>query len=188
MNIELLKHAKVYIDKMANGINPLTDEAVKEDDLLNNIRIARCLFYVSNVLTDVISNNKYNSKKINKIPFYLEEQIVQKYDYSDEYLSVSKVVSRINRLKQDDNMSNLKATDVCSWLLNIGLLKEIENNGKKVKIPTDTGRSIGMILEHRKTAYTEYDIVLYNREAQEFIINNFQNLQEFLNHDKQEII
>lgn len=135
MNRELLKHAKVYIDKMASGINPLTDEAVKEDDLLNNIRIARCLFYVSSVLADVLTNSRSNSKKINKIPFYLEEEIVQKYDYSDEYLSISKIVSQINRLKQNDNMSNLKATDVCLWLLNIGLLKEIESNGKKVKIP-----------------------------------------------------
>ena len=46
MNLELLKHAKEYIEKMANGINPLTGEIVPDNDLINNIRISRCLFYV----------------------------------------------------------------------------------------------------------------------------------------------
>ena len=44
MNLELLKHAKEYIENMANGINPLTGESVKDDDLINNVRISRCLF------------------------------------------------------------------------------------------------------------------------------------------------
>ena len=34
---ETLLRAKMYIDKMANGINPLTDEDVYEYDLINNI-------------------------------------------------------------------------------------------------------------------------------------------------------
>lgn len=58
MDYELLKHAKEYISKMANGINPLNGEKVKDDDLINNIRISRCLFYVNDVLNDILVNNK----------------------------------------------------------------------------------------------------------------------------------
>lgn len=47
MDLNLLEHAKNYIDKMANGINPLTNENVSESDLINNVKISRCLFYVS---------------------------------------------------------------------------------------------------------------------------------------------
>ena len=36
MNLELLKHAKNYIEKMANGINPLTNEIIP-DNFLKNI-------------------------------------------------------------------------------------------------------------------------------------------------------
>lgn len=57
MNLELLKHAKGYIEKMANGINPLTGESVPDNDLINNIRISRCLFYVNDILGDVLTNN-----------------------------------------------------------------------------------------------------------------------------------
>lgn len=38
MNKELLKHAQEYIEKMAQGINPITGEVVKDDDTLNNIK------------------------------------------------------------------------------------------------------------------------------------------------------
>lgn len=54
MDLELLKHANNYIEKMANGINPLTNQKCNDNDMINNVRISRCLFYVSNVLDDVI--------------------------------------------------------------------------------------------------------------------------------------
>ena len=50
---EIMQRAKLYIDKLANGINPLTDEPLREDDIVNNVRISRCLFYVSGVLEKV---------------------------------------------------------------------------------------------------------------------------------------
>lgn len=45
-----LNIARAWIDKLANGVNPLTDEMVNEDDILNNVHISRCLFYVSELL------------------------------------------------------------------------------------------------------------------------------------------
>lgn len=40
MNLELLKHAQGYIEKMANGINPLTGEITPSNDMINN-RVVR---------------------------------------------------------------------------------------------------------------------------------------------------
>lgn len=181
MDLELLKHAKEYISKMANGINPLNGEKVKDDDLINNIRISRCLFYVNDVLNDILVNRKKYSKKEVKVPFKMSKDMLSRYNISDEYLSISKIAGKINALKNDDNMANLKGSDICLWLMSIGLLCEIEHGSKKVKVPTDKGRSMGMITEHRITMYKEYDIVLYDRNMQEFIIDNFEYLLEFIN-------
>ena len=63
--LETLKRAKMYVDKLANGVNPLNDEHVKDDDVINNVRISRCLFYVSSVLSKVIDNGgEVNQKNI----------------------------------------------------------------------------------------------------------------------------
>jgi hypothetical protein len=41
------KRAKEYLDKLAEGIDPLTHEPLPQDTVLNNVRLARCFFYVS---------------------------------------------------------------------------------------------------------------------------------------------
>ena len=43
--------AQDWVRKLANGINPLTGNAVKEDDVVNNVHISRCLFYVAELLS-----------------------------------------------------------------------------------------------------------------------------------------
>ena len=63
-NEKLLK-AKSYLDKLANGINPITNELASENDTINNIHISRCLFYVSDVLRNLIENNNNTQKKKN---------------------------------------------------------------------------------------------------------------------------
>ena len=61
--VEKIEYAKSFIDKLANGINPLDDTAIKEDDVVNNVRLSRCFFYVSDVLRQVIENGGINKKK-----------------------------------------------------------------------------------------------------------------------------
>ena len=54
--LETLQRAKMYIDKLANGIDPIADKEMSNDTVLNNVRLARCFFYVSQVLEKVIQN------------------------------------------------------------------------------------------------------------------------------------
>lgn len=51
------------------GIDPLTGREVSDEDIINNVRISRCLFYVSDVLKRVIDNGgevsvPKNAKKV----------------------------------------------------------------------------------------------------------------------------
>ena len=60
--IEVLKKAQEYIEKMAKGINPLDGRVIEEDSLINNVRISRCLFYVSGVMKELIAKNGKTKK------------------------------------------------------------------------------------------------------------------------------
>ena len=53
----LVKHHNDYIKQMSKGINPLTGENVPNDDLINNVKISRYLFFVLEIL------DKYNNKE-----------------------------------------------------------------------------------------------------------------------------
>lgn len=63
---EKLQRAKMYIDKLANGINPIDDADVPENDTINDIRLSRCLFYVSDILRQAIENGGTVKKKSKK--------------------------------------------------------------------------------------------------------------------------
>ena len=71
--LEKMMRAKTYIDKLANGIDPLTDCEMPDDKVLNNVRISRCLFYVSDILSKVIENGGQIGKKqiVKQSPFFI---------------------------------------------------------------------------------------------------------------------
>ena len=61
---EKLLYTKEFIDKLADGVNPLTDERIPEGDLLNNIRISRCMFYVSEILRKLVCGEPFEGIKV----------------------------------------------------------------------------------------------------------------------------
>ena len=176
MDDKLLKHAQEYIEKMANGINPLNNEKIKEDELINNVRISRCLFYVNTILKEVIANNKTKTKS-----FYLTKEQLSKYEYTNFPISITQILKKINALITDSAMSKLKINELINWLLEVGLIKIVEKNEKQVKVPTEFGRNLGLHIEHIFTPSKEYDKIMYSKEAEEYIIANFTKLLTFIN-------
>lgn len=180
MDTKLLNHAKEYIEKMANGINPLTDDPIPPNELLNNVKISRCLFYVNDVLKNMLQKEK--SSKLKKEAFYVSDEDIKKFEYSEESISMSEIVKRINCLINTENMCSLRVTKVHDWLISIDVLFEEVIEDKKSKRPTPLGKDIGITIEHRTNLQgIPYRINMYNRKAQEFIIDNFENLLEFMN-------
>ena len=53
-----------WISKLANGMNPIDGSSLPDSDIVNNVHISRCLFFVSDLLEE-IRNQKSSSKKSN---------------------------------------------------------------------------------------------------------------------------
>lgn len=54
--IEKIAYAKSFIDKLANGINPIDGSVIAATDTVKNERLSKCFFYVSDILQKVIEN------------------------------------------------------------------------------------------------------------------------------------
>ena len=82
--LEKMQRAKMYIDKLANGINPLDDVPAADTDIINNVRLSRCLFYVSDILRQVIENNGVVGKKskATKQPFFISTEKAEQFSFS----------------------------------------------------------------------------------------------------------
>ena len=179
--IEKIAYTKYFIDKLANGINPLDNTPIPENELLNNIRISRCMFYVSDILRQVIENGGVQKKKSTpKIPFSISDEQLSRFPYSDQPMPVSRITEGVNSLIDTDIMKKLPYSDITDWLISIGVLKTVQTSeGKSVKRPTERAYQLGITLELRQGQYNSYYVVLYNRQAQELIIDNMQAILSY---------
>lgn len=178
-NQALLQRAKLYIEKMANGIHPVTGQPVPEYDTLNDVRVSRCLFYVADLLRQVAENGgEVGGKKSGKKqPFTISPEQLESFAFSEKPISVSEIARRINALVDHTTMVNLKYKSITGYLMNSGLLTLIEyNDGSKAKEPTEIGRRVGISVEERMGQRGLYRVVVYNEEAQRFILDSFDGI------------
>lgn len=172
-DLETLQRAKMYMEKLANGINPLDESVIPEGEIINHVRISRCLFYVADVLRQVIENGGIStSRKVRKQPFYLPVERREAFAFSEKPLTITEIVTGINALLPED-MAMLKTTTLAQWLLSIDLLQiELTAAGKTAKRPTVQGESLGIGLEHRSGQNGPYTVVTYNLDVQHFVLDN----------------
>ena len=164
--LEIMQHAKDYLDKLAKGIDPLTDQEVPEGDIIHNVRISRCLFYVSDVLRQVIKNGGIQVRTVKngeKLPFALTIEERRQYPFGDWPATVSVIAQRLNELVDLNNMQKLKTTSITAFLM---------QSGSRNKRPTEAGRQLGISTTVRSGQNGEYTAVIYSREAQQFILDN----------------
>lgn len=174
--LEIMRRAKEYLDKLANGVNPITGREVPEYDTINNVHISRCLFYASGILQQVIDNGgtvSASTKANTLMPFSLSFEDRSRYAFGEWPLSVSQIAQRINELADLSVMKKLKTTSITAFLVQSGLLAEEKGpDGHTNKRPTAEGRRLGISTIVRSGQYGEYTAVVYDREAQQFILDN----------------
>ena len=175
--LEKIAYAKSFIDKLANGINPLDDTPIPNDDIANNVRLSRCFFYVSSILQKEIdreSKKEEKEKKSRLVDFSITYEQLQNFEYSSKPISATVLAKKINQLVECENMRKLSYRQITGWLLNIGMLeyKDI-GNGKMKRQPTSQGNEVGIVLEFwEKGPGRKYPVVMYSETAQRFVLDN----------------
>lgn len=185
--LEKIEYTKGFVDKLAEGINPIDGTPIAEGDLLNNVRISRCMYYVSDILRRVIENGGLEGKKSSKrgrALFALDSSARRELTPADEPLRISQVTSLINERVDPEKMKNLRSGVITRWLLGIGALEEVQlPSGKETKLPTPQGRGLGLITQEFRGENSVYSVVLYKPEAQQFIFDNLDAIEQ-LNREK----
>lgn len=176
---EKLLLADKYISSLAKGLHPITKAILPEDSVINDVKIVRCLYFVSEAIKEAMNCDKKKAER--KKPFSISQNEISRFKISNGEITISAIVKKLNELKNDENMVKLTTKPITQWLLNCDLLQEVEENGKTVKRPTESGKSMGMSVRRMITDYGFFNAVVYNSKAQQFILDN---LWSILNFDK----
>lgn len=66
--LDTIKRAKMYMEKLSQGVNPIDGTPVPEGDLTRNARMSRCFAYVAQVLDKVVTNTAARAAKTQPQP------------------------------------------------------------------------------------------------------------------------
>ena len=166
------------MDKLAKGINPIDDTPVPENDTVNNVRLSKCFTFVASVLQRVVDQGglpQASQTMPSKSAFYLTDSQRREFLFSDEAIPISEIAKRINALIDTNVMQKITYQQIRAWLSTIGMLEDAATiSGGRTKHPTNLGESLGISVERRAGDDGDYQVVLYNRSAQQFILDNIE--------------
>lgn len=181
VNPKKLETAILYIQRIADGKNPINNVAAEEDSVLNDPNIIRCMYFAKEVLEEVKKNNGYIGKKKSKkdmLEFPVESLAFFQYR---EDKPVTKFVEQINEAVDTNIYQKFSYRWITQWLKKNEYLKEDfhEELQKVVTMPTEKGEQIGIRAEKKKSLNgNEYLLIVYGKEAQEFVMGHAEEIME----------
>ena len=188
---EKLKKAKLYTDKLASGIDPLSDRVVPHDSVLNQPKLLRYFSFISEVLkeqlaqynvineqqelaSNIQTSNSSPIKKYNgKLDFQITRSAINSVIISDEPIPISNLARRIQS-KAEFGGKSFSHRWITNWLVFKGFLYIHEDSHKR--IPTTAGTKLGIYQELRPSHYGNLLITLYRKEAQSYVLNNLAEI------------
>ena len=184
--LETMQRAKMYIDKLAKGIDPITDREVPEDATLNNVRLARCFFYVSDVLGQVIANGGVVGHKSKQLDFVITPEQLAQVTARDYPIRITEFAEALSAAVNDPQMKRLNTTKITDWLVSCGFMtKALGADGKSHRIPTERGMQMGMSTRIRQSRDGEYQAVYYDKNMQRFLLDHLLEILDKTNRDKE---
>ena len=179
IDMKKLETAIVYLQRIAEGNNPINNLPAGEDSILNNPNVIRCMYFVKDVLEEVKRNGGYigkKAKKGDKLDFPVET--LESFTYREDK-SISKLVDQLNEGLDDNVYKKISYKPITQWLkLNGFLQKEDSREFKKViTLPTQKGEQIGIRAEKRDNSRgVDYMLLIYGKQAQEYIVQNLEKI------------
>lgn len=169
-----------YVERIANGCNPINNAPLDNDDILNNPNIIRCMYFIKDILEEVRNNDGMidgRKEKAATMPFPIE--ILDEFTYKEDK-SITHVLNQVYEPITELNVKKISVTKVTATLKEEGYLLDEPNpeTGKTRKVPSAKGRELGIYMVEREYNGRIYQSVTYNRNAQEYVVKLIRKLAE----------
>lgn len=177
-----LETAIIYLQRIAEGHNPVNNMPMDEDSVLDNPNVKRCMLFIKEVMEEVKNNAGYIGRKPKagrddtKLDYPLEKLDAFKYE---EDKTITKIVKQLNSLVDTTVYKKIVYNQITDWLKENGYLETKRDDylGKNTTVPTEDGRAIGISSEFFNNPQgRSYIRVSYDQKAQEFIVKKMDKI------------
>lgn len=154
----------------------------ENDGVLNDPNVIRCMFFVKEVLEavgrngGVISPQKIrNGQGSESIKEAFPMEILKELCYETDK-SIVNFLTQLHLPAEGRNIRRIALQRITNWLKVAGYLMEEyhEKVGRLSTVPTEKGRKLGIYSEIRAFNGNTYLAVIYNQNAQEFLVQNME--------------
>lgn len=182
IDMKKLKAAIIYTQRIADGYNPINNQLLDGDTIINDPNVIRCMFFIKEVLQKVYDNNglicgavKKGSRADKDFPF----EVLAQFEYKEDK-GINKLLDQIYAPVADKGIKKISGMRVNAWMMSSGYITEIysEEFQKNIKVPTEKGEALGLRAErvvYQPTGHA-YITIYYNKQAQEFIVANMEKI------------
>ena len=132
-------------------------------------------------------------EKLDHVKTYIEKlvngidpktnEVISNFPPSEIPIPITEFTRRVNDLiLPEAPIKKLCYKRIIQFLIHLGLLTESsDKKGKIVRYPTAAGETLGIKVENRKGIRGPYMVILYNRNAQQFLIDNMTAIVDIKN-------
>lgn len=177
IDMKKLETAIIYIQRIADGKNPINNMPADDDAVMNDPNVVRCMFFVKEVLEEVQRSGGVigrNTKKASNRDYSFET--LKTFVYVEDK-PISRLVDQMNEGIDKDINKKYTYKPITDWLINNGYLEvvHIEEMDKDFKFPTEKGKELGISAVLKRNAKgVDYYSTVYDKSAQEFIVKNVE--------------
>ena len=177
-NLDMMVLAKSQLEHLANGRDPATGASLPVNTVFDSVELSRCFLFTAGVLQRVIENGgevrRVTRQKLP--PFAITDDEKAMVELSDEPVLITRFCQRINSQVNTVKQRKLKVTSFGKWLMEKEFLTVDVYKGVEYRKPTELGESIGLCSILRTYGDREYFATTYSKEAQQFLIDNLEEV------------
>ncbi|TCL62282.1 hypothetical protein EDC14_102625 [Hydrogenispora ethanolica] len=174
---EKIVMAKLVLEKIAGGVNPLTHEAIPQDSFLNEPKIIRCFYFVAEILDQVARGAYRSGGGKPAAAFVITPEQKQRLQFTPGKIGVNEFAKCVN-LSLDLNQSKkLTGVELNKRLKKLGVLSEESGpDGKTRTITNQKSLDYGFESEKRSYNGAEYTMVVLNEKGKRYLLDNLESI------------
>ncbi len=161
----IISRAADYMTLLSRCIDPVSGKPAEKTDVIKNSSLSRCFAYTAGLLKKTV---------LEKAPFFVEEDRLAEFPYSDLPLTPDEFTQKVNLLIDREHVAPLSPNRVTEYLASIQMIDKISaGSGNVYYSASKLGRLLGVLDADGKVGE-----VLFDRRMQDFIIKNLSTIAE----------
>ena len=175
-DLDKVKVAAVYTARMAEGRNPATNQPINSE-LLNNPNVIRCLYFIGDILNEVIANKGIVGRRAGGKRAEFPLEVLKQFEYRHDK-PISHVLKQFQEPVTGRNVKRLNPGAVNKWLCANGYIGKqiIEESQRECWFPLEKGIEVGMYTEERGEPGSQYVTIMYSKKAQQFLADHMEQI------------